>query len=516
MTPNINASESPPFHKLDEYTFQNLCCELHGRQPGIATCNVYGTRGHMQRGIDLLAHRRGNMEKEVGQCKCYDDFPPAEIRKASAEFLKHLEYWQQQHVKRFILFVACDLDRTQQQDEICKQKEQFAKYGIDYEAWSAKTLRLMLAPYRDIVERHIRIPHWVENICGGEIHSSLVSTGEPTDAQSILRTMAFVGSKVERLASGFSKAIAEKLEEIRESYREGRVREAYIHLHKLREQEYWDILEQSLRGRILRTLAAYVLNIEGDVSKAHALANGAHNIDPAADDTILRTLLKYHTEGAESALLEIGASNTLDVYNLKIGLLLELGRIDDLLATMERFPEGIAPNAETRRLHALALLLKGNLPSAQTQIQSALNEREKWESVRIASAIIHYFSALPPVAFPNRMVPWPEPVDWAFIRRDDQSLDHLRKAKAEFETLALQPDRDDETRQLFEVWWLACLANDPDRQVEAQEFCRSLLGRDPTNSRALAWALARDYEVDLPAIERAMEKFIGVDEDGLS
>ena len=87
------------------------------------------------------------MEKEVGQCKCYDDFPPAEIRKASEEFLGHLEYWQQQ-VKRFILFVACDLDRTQQQDEICTQKEKFAKYGIDYEAWSARTLRRNLGRSR--------------------------------------------------------------------------------------------------------------------------------------------------------------------------------------------------------------------------------------------------------------------------------------------------------------------------------------------------------------------------------
>jgi hypothetical protein len=183
---------------------------------------------------------------------------------------------------------------------------------------------------------------------------------------------------------------------------------------------------------------------------------------------------------------------------------------------IERFPEGLNPNAETRRLHALALLLKGSLPSAQTQIQAALNERGKWESVRTASAIINYFSALSPVALPNRMVPWPEPIDWAFIKRDNQSLERLRKAKAEFEGLALQPYRDDESRQLFEVWCLACLANDPDQQVEAQEFCRSILGKDPTNSRALAWALARDYEIDLSSIERAMEKFLGVDEDGLS
>jgi Restriction endonuclease len=89
MIPSINPSDSPPFHKLNEYTFQKLCCELHARQPGIASCDVYGTRGQRQRGIDLLAHRRGSMEKEVGQCKRYDDFPPAEIRKASEEFLEH-------------------------------------------------------------------------------------------------------------------------------------------------------------------------------------------------------------------------------------------------------------------------------------------------------------------------------------------------------------------------------------------------------------------------------------------
>lgn len=516
MIPSINPTESPPFHKLDEYTFQKLCCELHGRQPGIATCDVYGTRGQRQRGIDLLAHRRGSMEKEVGQCKCYEDFPPAEIRKASEEFLEHVRYWQQQQVKRFILFVACDLDRTQQQDEICKQKKYLAKYSIEYEAWSARTLRVKLAPHRDIVERHIPTSYWVENICGTELHSSLVPTGEPAETQSILRTMAFVGSQVERLASGLSRGIAEKLEEIRESYREGRVREAYTHLQKLRKEGHWDILEQSLRGRILRTLAAYVLNIERDVSKARALADEARSIDPTTDDTILRTLLKYHIEGAQSALLEIGVANSLDVVNLKIALLLDLSRVNGILTMIERFPEGLNPNAETRRLHALALLLKGNLPSAQTQIQAALNERGKWESVRTASAIINYFSALSPVALPNRMVPWPEPVDWAFIKRDNQSLERLRNAKAEFERLALHPDREDESRQLFEVWYLACMANDPDRQIEAQEFCRSILGKDPTNSRALAWALVRDYEVDLSAIEKAMEKFLGVDEDGLS
>jgi len=98
----------------------------------------------------------------------------------------------------------------------------------------------------------------MENICGSEIHSSFVPTGEPTETQSILRTMTLVGSQVEWLASGLSQAIAEKLEEIRESYRQGRMCEAYTHLQRLREEKYWDLLDQPLRGRILRTLGAYV------------------------------------------------------------------------------------------------------------------------------------------------------------------------------------------------------------------------------------------------------------------
>jgi hypothetical protein len=271
------------------------------------------------------------------ECKRYNNFPPAKIRDASEEFLEHLEYWQQQRVKRFILIVACDLDRTQQQDEICNQREYFAQFGIEYEAWSARTLKLKLAPHRDIVERHIPTPYWVENICGSEVHSSHVSIEEPTETQSILRTMTFVGSQVERLASGLSKTIEEKLEEIRERYREGRAREAYTHLQKVREEGYWDILEESLRGRILRTLAAYVLNIEGDVSKARALADEARNIDPTTDDTILRTLLKYHIDGAELALLEIGVANSLDVFNLKIALLLDLGRAEDILTIINTY-----------------------------------------------------------------------------------------------------------------------------------------------------------------------------------
>jgi hypothetical protein len=505
MQPRMNPSLSPPFHELDEYTFQRLCCDVFARQRSVVSCDVYGTRGQKQRGIDLLAHRRDGSGIEVGQCKCYREFSHTEIRKASNEFFKHLAYWQQRNVRYFILFVACDLDRTQQQDEICTQTERFAQHGIEYEAWSANTLRLQLGPHRDIAQRHLP-SYWVENICGSVRYPSSELIGTPS---SSALTMELPSSQVERLYSGFSRAVAAQLEEIRERSREGKRREAYERVRAIQQDESWSILERPLQARILRMLATYVLSLENNVSAARELVNTAHQLDPQSDDTILRTVLAHHTEGAEAALQEIGRPITLDTVNLEIALLLlGLGRADDALTKLTCLPREIEPNAETRRLHALALLATGDILGAQTQIQQALAECPTWEDVRIDGAIINYFSTLAPAAIPHHLVAWPTPVDWPFVKRDTQSLDRLRKAKSEFEELALYTE-DEETRESFEVWCLACLANDPDRQAEAQEFCQHLLEKDPTNHRVVIWALARNYTVNLQTSEQALEQVIG-------
>ena len=513
MRPRMNPSLSPPFHELEEYPYQILCCDVFGRQQGIATCEVYGTRGQKQRGIDLLARRTSGDGIEVGQCKCYKNFSPAEIRTASDKFFEHLAYWQQQNVKRFLLFVACDLDRTQQQDEIGKQVERFDEYGIAYEAWSANTLRLELAPYPDIVLRHTQSEYWVTNICGRVTPAAPEPIGIPP---RLPLTIELLSTQVERLSSGLSKAVAAQLDEIRESYREGRRREAYARVQALRQEESWDILEKPLQARILRILATYILNLDGDACMAHELADVARSLDPGSDDTVFRTLLKYRTEGAESALREIGALTTLDTINLEVALLLlGLGKTDEALAKLASLPQGLAPNAETSRLHALALLAKGDLADAQTHIQLALDDCPRWEDVRIAGAIINYFSALAPTVIPNHIVPWPTPVDWSFVKRDNQSLERLRKAKSEFEALTTHTD-DEEDRKLFEVWCLACLANDPDQQTEAQEFCRYLLEKDPINHRVVAWALTRNYAVDLQVSEQALEAVVGDNDHELS
>lgn len=85
MSPCIRPGDLPPFHNLGEYVFQDLCRDLLDAEPDIATCEVYGERGQRQDGIDLRAYCKESNGIVVGQCKCYQDFPPAEIRQASEE-----------------------------------------------------------------------------------------------------------------------------------------------------------------------------------------------------------------------------------------------------------------------------------------------------------------------------------------------------------------------------------------------------------------------------------------------
>src|SRR5687768_7961434 len=102
MTPNINRTHPPRFHELGEFPFQELCRDLFEVEDGVVTCELYGRRGHAQKGIDLLANCDDGESTEVGQCKATVDFSAPEIAGASNEFFKHWEFWKDKKIRRFI------------------------------------------------------------------------------------------------------------------------------------------------------------------------------------------------------------------------------------------------------------------------------------------------------------------------------------------------------------------------------------------------------------------------------
>jgi hypothetical protein len=158
MNPGISSTSPFPLYEIEEYPFQEMCRDLFDAEPDIAVCSLYGVRGQFQAGIDLIAYRKNGTGIEVGQCKCCRAFRPNEIKKASEEFFKHWDHWSEEKVKRFILFVACDLSTTQQQNQIRKERKRFADSGIEYEAWGAKEIRNKLNPHSAIIFRYLKNP----------------------------------------------------------------------------------------------------------------------------------------------------------------------------------------------------------------------------------------------------------------------------------------------------------------------------------------------------------------------
>jgi hypothetical protein len=347
MPPGIRLGELPPFHKLDEYTFQDLCRDLFDAEPGIAACDVYGVRGQSQGGIDLLAHQAEGTRIEVGQCKCHKSFSSSEICKASDEFLKHWDSrWSKENVGRFILFVACDLSRTKQQDEILKQRKRFADLDIKYEAWSAAKIQNKLRSHPDIVARYLGpSDHWLRTICG----VAAISPPTSDDTQERIRVVvsAALANQLEQLYARLSEEIEQRLESMRTACREGKRVEAITWLRDLkRDNTLWSTLPASTKAKLLSFEAGLELDVTGDIRRARQLADEAQGLAPSENQARLRAHIAWREEGPEAAINLLEGQDDIDSLNLKAILLLEMGRINESLAILTFKDIGRRANGE--------------------------------------------------------------------------------------------------------------------------------------------------------------------------
>ena len=504
IRPTIRRSDTQSWYDLSDDEFEQLCCDLHREQKEIATCQLHGTRGQTDKGVDHVAQRKRGNGKEVGQSKSYKNFSERDLGKAVKPFFDHIEYWKKQEVKRYILFVACDIRLTQVHEEKEVQYNRFKDEGIDFELWSGRDIQRKLSPYRNIVERYVDSKEIVDIVCG---------TAQPDvlsikSSQSLQFDLEAISVQRLELANELSKSKLERLEDFREQYRQGKRRHALDSICNLynESQETWKLLDKFARGQILRILALYILNIENDVDKATGIAAKAKENDPEGDDTVLRAILAYHKDGPEAALPIICASSTLDAINLRASLLFELGKFADVVKLLNALPENIKPNAETKRMQSLSFLVSGDLSHARAKLDEALAKKPNWHSIIVAKAIIDYWSALSPTALKNTNPLIPLPISLDFIKRDQGSIDLLAKVEKEFKGLALNDEPPEHELRMFNIWRLAALAMHPDRQNEAADFCTYLLSTDPEDPNALRWALSKNYKIDEESIKSTISE----------
>lgn len=503
LSPGIRQGEQPPYHQLDEYLFQDMCCDLFQTEPEITSCSIYGTRGQSQYGIDLLAQRRdGGIE--VGQCKKYQQFSAREIVRASDEFFNHWDHWKNKGVKRFILFVSCPLDRQEQQEEVLHQKERFKEFGIEYEVWHSRVLTMKLAPHPNIVCRYLPpADYWVSYICGPTAVPLFTQSRETVVISEIL------SHQLTHLSDRVASEIQSQLERMGALWRQGSRTEALQWVKDVKNDTHvWLALPADLRARLLRFEASIELEQRADLSHVNQLALEADALCASIEGLRLKALITYREKGAAAAVQTLKGQEDVDTLNLMAALLLEMNEYDKCSRVIEHIMNRLVPNAETYRVRSLLNLCLGNLAQARLDAQEALNREPYWHSIQMAAAMVYYYSAMSAPAMPRGIPLWPEPVAWQLIRRDSESLQYLESASKLFASLLGAAELDVEERRRLQAWRLASVANHPRLQDEALNYCRSVLEDDPSNAYVVALAINRNMAADLTSSLTAFEDLI--------
>ncbi|HEX2854134.1 MAG TPA: hypothetical protein VHO24_12925, partial [Opitutaceae bacterium] len=322
----------------------------------------------------------------------------------------------------------------------------------------------------------------------------------PPPAATGPATIAFITSQFEKMAAAATGDRKKDLEEIRQAWRGGRDRNALTRVRELKARPDWDAVAPTVKAEYLRFEASLVLALERDAEGAKRLAHAAAQLDPQGNVETLEALVAYHENRTASAALPLLQNpRTIEGWNLRLALLAETQRWSEVLAETEQPPSNFMPNAETRRLRALALVFSDRLPEARTEIDGASTEQPDWFGVRYAAAIVDYYESLSPAVIAHVHKGWPDPIDLGFVRRDPAAVAALRRAETSFTKLLEAGGLDESTRRILEGWRLAALANDAERQTVAQQYCGDLVKAHPQHPIALTWANARGYPVDVNA-----------------
>jgi hypothetical protein len=481
---------------MQAFPFQELSCDLLLVQPEVASAHIYGRPRQPQRGIDLKASLGGGGLWLV-QCKAYKSFNATQLTAAAEEFRQHLSHWQQSRARRFTIFVGCGVEDTKVWDAVDTQREQFNREGITFELWDSRILKDRLQPHRAIVERHCRAPWWVDQICGTASPTGVVAQAGLSGESSNHGFVAAISTEIGQLRS-------RELEEIRELIRTAREQSAEERLHALRASLSWAHLPAELRSRALRTGVGLVLNRRGDLAEARALLAEAKEIEPHRRMSVAEALLISREAGAAAALDQFSHPSDPDEWNFRLALLLSTGRTEEALRIISAPP--FSPNAETFRLQALAHLSERDVSAASTAAQRALALQPRWQLVRETAAVVDYFRAISPASEIWVHLDWPIPPEWHLVRRDAESAVALQEAEKQFAALAGEPEQTADAQRRYQAWQLACLGCDTSRQGEAGAQARALLAKYPGHIAAVAWTLARGWDIPLRASRGELEK----------
>lgn len=310
-------------------------------------------------------------------------------------------------------------------------------------------------------------------------------------------TMSVLAVSAATVLQGSRDSLGEELGGLRAEFERVPADHILKKVQALRGKTAWGSAPAETRAQVIRFQAELVLAFREDVVRAEQLSVEADTL--ARGNRTLRARLHARMYGVQAAVEQLGSPVDLGEWNLRMSLLLQSGQTKSMLDQFENPPEGVGPNAESRRLHAVALVTDRQIGAAETEVALASKRNPDSFLLRFAAALVGYFGALSPAAPPGLYVLSPIPVPLRLVKGDALSLAKLEKAGLEFEALAGIPATPVRLHAELLLWQLACLANHVARQAEATQHCQEVLRSEPGNVLALQWASERHYPIDKAA-----------------
>ncbi len=166
IVPNTNPGDPPQFNRLANDVFEEMCCAILAKEPGVISADLFGRPREKQFGIDAIGEIVSNGGIIVMSCKCYTTIKRGQLTGWSNEFMNHWEtFWQKRQIRRFILAIASDVKSSERRKEIEKEKARFADIGISYEVWQPRLLQEKLRGHPGLVSQFLG-KEWVSRLCG--------------------------------------------------------------------------------------------------------------------------------------------------------------------------------------------------------------------------------------------------------------------------------------------------------------------------------------------------------------
>lgn len=494
-------SQLNPFLDLSDDEFEDLCRDLFGKSNEVVHARKLFGKGYKQFGGDILV-QIDDATSYVVQCKHYPktNFSRGDIQGAVKLFTDYWKsHWKKHKVKRFYLIVSRPITTD---DQFLAIQEQIELLSDDFEItfiyWEQDDLKRELKPHRDLVREYFD-EYWWERICPPENNAA----GKGFVTGSVAERLH--NQNFEQMAGLLSEKTINEIEPIRHLARCGRHKEAVAKFFELKQKSF-DFLEAKTRAELLSLEIRLCFPKEINADEARRLIGQIKQESADFQTLYLEALLISQEKGFNSALEKLTVCPDVSTFNLKLSFLINTGKYEEACLLYESEIVNFNFDAETKRLYALALLALGKTQEAEDKIEEAFQEQPEWEGVRLAKAIILYYSSQASQTLLENPLAFPQPQPWNLIKSDEISRQKRRQAARIFKDILSteRPEKGDV--QIFQCWYLACLADDAERRLETVSYAKAVLEEDPTNSLVLIWAFGRNIPVEFSRSKSALEE----------